>query len=251
MTERNDLSRYKRRNKRRNNNIQIFLFGGLAAVVFIVLLLYLSSDDKNDDQLANEQETENTEEQVDIEEPKEAVDEDPDKKENEEKDQTKDEEREENEQVSKQDTYADRETYAEEVTLQRLTTTDKNVEEAYIADWPAIGTKQTGKHTVTYEDGSDDRVEIKKAISYVTELNEDNIIEHWIGNGGDDKVIATISDKEMENHYKVYLSWVKDEGWKPTKLEYLTAAKTENNEQEVNENKAVEVNIEDKQNNEG
>lgn len=248
MTERNDLSRYQRRNKRRNNNIQIFMFAGLAAVVFIVFLLFVTSDDKEKDKLANEQATENTEENVEI---AEEADEKPDKAENEKnEDKEKNEEKnEEDEKVTKQATYADRETYGEEVSLQRLTTTDQNVVEAYIADWSAIGTKQTGKHTVTYDDGSDDREEIKKAISYITDLDEDNIIEHWIGNGGEGKVIATISDKEMKSHYKVYLSWVKDEGWKPTKLEYLEAVKTEKDE--PNENKAVEVDAEDKTNNEG
>lgn len=251
MTERNQLSRYQRRNKRRNNNIQIFLFGGLAAVVFIVLLLFLSSDDKKDDKVANEQDTENTEQNVEVDEPKENAEEKSDKEENEKNEDKEKENAEENDETTKKSTYADRETYAEDISLQPMTTTDQNVEEAYIADWPAIGTKQSGKHTVTYEDGSDDRVEIKKAISYVTELDEDNIIEHWIGNGGEDKVIATISDKGMENHYKVYLSWVKDEGWKPTKLEYLKAVKTEKEEPAEKEKQAVEVDAEDKKNNEG
>lgn len=231
MTKDNHLSRFDRRHKRRNNNLQIFIFGGLAAIIFIVLLLVISSDDQEANQeVVNNDSNEN--EQVENSPNDEHKEED---KNNETKDE-KDKEKEDDKEEKKAEHYLDRETYAENIRLQALTTTDPNVKEAYMADWPAIGTKQKGKHTVTYKDGSDDRIEIKKAISYITDLEEDNIIEHWIGNGGDQKVIATVSDKAMKNYYKIYLSWVKDEGWKPTKLEYLKAAEKRQVEEAPQEN---------------
>lgn len=227
MTKDNHLSRFDRRHKRRNNNLQIFIFGGLAAIIFIVLLLVISSDDQEANQeVVNNDSNEN--EQVENSPNDEHKEQDKNNETNDEKEDDKEE--------KKADHYLDRETYAENIRLQALTTTDQNVKEAYIADWPAIGTKQKGKHTVTYQDGSDDRIEIKKAISYITDLEEDNIIEHWIGNGGDQKVIATVSDKAMQNYYKIYLSWVKDEGWKPTKLEYLKAAEKRQVEEAPQEN---------------
>lgn len=55
----------------------------------------------------------------------------------------------------------------------------------------------------------------------VTGIPEDNMIEWWVGNGGDQKVVATVSDREETETYRVYLSWVDNEGWQPTKLETL------------------------------
>lgn len=109
----------------------------------------------------------------------------------------------------------------QEVTTVEAEPSDDNVSEAVTGNWPAIGTSQTGPHTTNFENGSQDRIEIKKAVSMVTGIPEDNMIEWWVGNGGDQKVVATVSDREETETYRVYLSWVDNEGWQPTKLETL------------------------------
>lgn len=96
-----------------------------------------------------------------------------------------------------------------------------DVAEAYTGDWDPIGTEQEGDHNTDFSDGSADRVEIKRAVSKVTGLSEDGMIEHWVGNNGPDKVIATVSDSSNSENYRVFLNWVDGEGWQPTQVEEL------------------------------
>ncbi|MEK4304886.1 YrrS family protein [Oceanobacillus sp. FSL K6-0251] len=96
-----------------------------------------------------------------------------------------------------------------------------DVAEAYTGDWDPIGTEQEGDHNTDFSDGSADRVEIKRAVSKVTGLSEDGMIEHWVGNNGPDKVIATVSDSSNSENYRVFLDWVDGEGWQPTQVEEL------------------------------
>ncbi|CEI83841.1 MULTISPECIES: YrrS family protein [Oceanobacillus] len=96
-----------------------------------------------------------------------------------------------------------------------------DVAEAYTGDWDPIGTEQEGDHNTDFSDGSSDRVEIKRAVSKVTGLSEDGMIEHWVGNNGPDKVIATVSDSSNSENYRVFLDWVDGEGWQPTQVEEL------------------------------
>lgn len=98
---------------------------------------------------------------------------------------------------------------------------DENVTKAYTGDWEPAGTEQSGEHTTNYDDGSQDRNEIKQAVSGVTGVSEDQMIEHWVGNQGEQKVTATIQDESDDQFYKVSLDWVDGEGWKPTKVEEL------------------------------
>ncbi|GIO17110.1 hypothetical protein J18TS1_02100 [Oceanobacillus oncorhynchi subsp. incaldanensis] len=96
-----------------------------------------------------------------------------------------------------------------------------DVAEAYTGDWDPIGTEQEGDHNTDFSDGSADRVEIKRAVSKVTGLSEDGMIEHWVGNNGPDKVIATVSNSSNSENYRVFLDWVDGEGWQPTQVEEL------------------------------
>lgn len=102
-----------------------------------------------------------------------------------------------------------------------VTSSDENVIEAYKADWQPIGTEQEGPHTVQFNKSSQDWKEMQKAASLATGVDLETMNTLWIGNGGDQKVIATISDADNSNIYRVYLSWVDNEGWKPTQVEVL------------------------------
>lgn len=98
---------------------------------------------------------------------------------------------------------------------------DENVRKAYEGNWPAIGTEQEGPHTVNFDKGSQDRIEMKQAVVSATGLDTDNMVEWWVGNGGDQKVISTVSDPDQTTTYRVYLSWIDEEGWQPTRVEIL------------------------------
>src|SRR5699024_9292924 len=61
-------------------------------------------------------------------------------------------------------------------------------------------------HAVDYNDGSNDRVQIKNEIMAATGLNDD-LIEWWIGNDGTGRVEATVSDRNQTEIYQVYLQY--------------------------------------------
>src|SRR5699024_5521746 len=86
---------------------------------------------------------------------------------------------------------------------------------------PIFETEQSGEHVTNYDDGSDDRKEIKQAVTEATGIDSDNIIEHWIGNNGEQKVEATVSDTRNKTSYRVYLSWINEEGWQVDRVDKL------------------------------
>ncbi|WLV23641.1 YrrS family protein [Aciduricibacillus chroicocephali] len=97
---------------------------------------------------------------------------------------------------------------------------DGNVKKAYTANWKPIGTDQSGSHTTNYNDGSQDRLEMEKAIKEATGLS--SMTTWWIGRHGEQQVQATVSSKSNENKtYRVNLEWVDGKGWKPVKVEEL------------------------------
>lgn len=109
----------------------------------------------------------------------------------------------------------------DDVDVQQVDSTDDNVIVAYTGNWAPVGTVQEEPHTTNYNDGSDDRNEIKRAVSVVTGIEEADMTEHWVGNDGDQKVVATISSKSTEEVYQVYLSWINEQGWQVTKVERI------------------------------
>ncbi|WP_404453124.1 YrrS family protein [Virgibacillus necropolis] len=98
---------------------------------------------------------------------------------------------------------------------------DPNVKEAYTADWQPIGTEQQGPHTKNFDEGAQDRIEMEKAARVATGIQQGDMITWWLDNVGGQDVIATVSNKAQDNTYRVYLTWVDNEGWKPTKVEVL------------------------------
>src|SRR5699024_8302540 len=64
---------------------------------------------------------------------------------------------------------------------------DSNVKKAFVGEWSPVGTTQEGAHTTNYSNGSQDRKEIKEAVSKVTKVAEDNMVEWRVENGGDQK----------------------------------------------------------------
>ncbi|MFT4412729.1 DUF1510 family protein [Fredinandcohnia humi] len=87
--------------------------------------------------------------------------------------------------------------------------------------WQPIGTEQSEPHTVVYEEGSTDRNEIEKAVSYATALDRSDMVVWWLGRNGENSITATISSKSSKQVYRVYLDWVTNEGWRPVKIEEL------------------------------
>ncbi|SFD56549.1 Protein of unknown function [Lentibacillus persicus] len=108
-----------------------------------------------------------------------------------------------------------------DVNLEQTEPSDDNVSEAYTGNWQAVGTEQTEPHTVNYSEGSQDRQEMRKAVAAATGLDEERFIMWWIKRNGDQRVINTVSSSDESELYRVYNTWVPDEGWQPTKVEKL------------------------------
>jgi len=109
----------------------------------------------------------------------------------------------------------------EEIVIQYVDNDDENVIEAFVGNWPPVGTNQSEPHTTNFADGSDDRNEIREAVLQVTNIDEENLLELWIGNDGEQKVIANVQDRSNDDIYRVYLSWIEYEGWQVNLVEKL------------------------------
>ena len=109
----------------------------------------------------------------------------------------------------------------DKVKTEEVEPSDGNVASAVTGNWKPAETNQKGTHTTNYNDGSQDRIEIKQASASATGLSTEDIIEWRVENNGDQKVVATISDTQQTKTYRVFLNWIYNEGWQPTKVEQL------------------------------
>jgi len=101
---------------------------------------------------------------------------------------------------------------------------DPNVSKVVIdPSWKPIGTQQTGEHVATYDMNSIDWKEMEQAIAYGANISQENIIYWRIENGGSPHhAVGTVSTKANHDEaYRVYIEWVDQQGWKPTKVEHL------------------------------
>lgn len=199
------LSRSRRFQKRRNNKRKIVFFSILGIFFFVILLSLIAFGNKE-----RPEETSGDDEQLTIVEQNDETDE-----ENNKSDSSSDAEQDESRGLYEFSDVGD-------IEVEQVPPTRDDVIEAFKADWPPSGTIQEGPHTTDYSDGSQDRIEIKRAVSYVTGIPEDDMIEWFVGNGGEQKVIATVSNREKTEYYRVYLDWIDGEGWKPTLNERIT-----------------------------
>jgi cytoskeletal protein RodZ len=91
--------------------------------------------------------------------------------------------------------------------------------------WKPVGTVQTGEHTPVYDSSSVDWQEMLKAISYATGLEQSNMTVYWLGRDktSGNGTFSTVASKDKTQKYNVYLQWFDGEGWKPTRVEELSA----------------------------
>ncbi|MBR3120226.1 YrrS family protein [Paenibacillus sp. 7884-2] len=213
MSESDKHSRLNKFEKRRKNTklISIFLIAGaLLIIILLGMWLFGGGDDETEEQTGNN-ENESSDFLITEEDEEDAEGNNPEQEESE-NDLASDEEAENENEENNAD---------EEIETESAEPSDDNVAEAYTGDWSPVGTEQEGPHTTTFDEGSQDRIEMRRAITQATGLTGDDMIEWWIENGGDQKVIATVSDTAETEVFRVFLSWVDNEGWQPTKVEIL------------------------------
>ncbi|WP_404443910.1 YrrS family protein [Sutcliffiella horikoshii] len=217
-------SRYGRTTKRKKTNMILNILIGVVFIFIVVLAssLFFGKNDPATDrenQLATgEQELSETEENEAEQESEEGAapkeeeetDADSEAEESEEKDADKEKEEESNE-------ADDSETEVSE------NSDDPNVIKTMTnPGWGPVGTTQSEPHTSVYEEGHVDWDEKLKAVEAATRLNSGDYTLYFLGNGGSEhSSVASIKNKSTGENFKVYLEWVTNKGWKPTKVEQV------------------------------
>lgn len=106
--------------------------------------------------------------------------------------------------------------------------------------WKPVGTEQTEPHITNFDADSADRNEMEKAASYATGFDRADMVVWWLGRNGGSSITATVSSKTTKQVQKVYLDWIPNEGWKPTKIEELKENDTETYKNYKNESDSDE-----------
>lgn len=212
MDEEKNYSRVNKYDKRRKTTKSITVLMAIAVLLVILLIgfwIFGGKKDKDTDEVEQpQQNSEETEENS-------GDDPDPSSKDSSttnEDENTDDETEEEQENPEDEDSIEVEEVPEDEID-------DPNVIEAYTANWQPIGTSQEEPHTTKFDEGTDDWNEMIEAIAYALEIEKDEIISHWIGNGGDQRVNGHVQSTVTDEHYTVYLEWKENEGWQPIKVE--------------------------------
>ncbi|GGA69032.1 YrrS family protein [Ornithinibacillus halotolerans] len=213
-----NFNRYSRVNKfeKRRKNTKLISILMVAATILVLLLIGLwlfGPDDQADDstnnssQVDNANNSENTSED-NGEDPASTNDESSQSNDGENSSENEDNQSSENvDEQNEEDTPVNSE--------------DENVISTINDNWEPVGTEQEGPHSINFTEDSQDRIEMEKAVLHATGLAEDDMIPWWLERGGDQQVIATVSNRAETAIYRVYLSWIDNQGWQPTLVEIL------------------------------
>lgn len=207
MNKQDRNSRVDKFEKRRKNTKLLSILLVVGGVLILVLLIMFLFGGGNEEEQPNDQAKQTHKEKAD----KSSADEETN-------DSTDSEDEDTSEEPDEQESKDEDD---DKVKTEQIETDDENVAEAYTGNWDPVGTEQQGAHTTNYDEGSQDRNEMEQAIVLATGLQEDNMTTWWVGRGGDQSVIATVSDTDGTKTYRTYLTWVDHEGWQPTKVEIL------------------------------
>lgn len=110
----------------------------------------------------------------------------------------------------------------ENIEINEIESSDNdNVVSTYTANWQPIGTEQSEPHETPYQKDTVDWKEMEEAIGLAARLDPDDMITWFIGNDGEQKAVGTVSPSDNSETYRVYISWITNEGWKPTQVEIL------------------------------
>lgn len=213
MSENNKETRTERHKSRTKSTLVIKLIFGLLVLVLLIFVLdyFIGGSDDNPDQDMIAGNSNESSMIIQSSDSSEEVDED-------------------EQSDSESDVSSDTESESEEDSdepeegafeVQEVNTDDPNVIRAFVGEWPPIGTSQGEPHVTNYETASADRLEIKAATALALGIPESEVIENWIGNNGEQRVTATITEASTGIIYKVYHTWVPGKGWQPTRYEEL------------------------------
>ncbi len=98
---------------------------------------------------------------------------------------------------------------------------DENVLSTYEADWDAVPTTQAEPHTISFEQETEDWNEMLEAATLATGIDSEAMQYLWVSGNGPNKVITTYTDRDSKEHFRVYIEWVENEGYTPTRVDLL------------------------------
>ncbi|WP_067837174.1 YrrS family protein [Amphibacillus sediminis] len=207
----NDNSSYSRMNrfeKKRKNTKWLTMFIGLGLILIVVFIIILatSGDDLVDDPPTQEKQEEpvDSPNKPDQEEPQS----DPDQN------TPESDEDEDSEEPDQSD--------SDHINIQYLEIgDDHNVMYAYTGNWDPIPTEQAEPHQISWDQSSQDWREMMQAAEMASGIAVDEMYYLWVSGEGPQSVIATFSNNTMDQHYRVYLSWIENQGWLPDRVEML------------------------------
>ena len=207
------LNRFEK--KRRNTRwLSIFIIiGSILIVAFIAILVFSNPDDDitlepNEGQVdpAPDEEDQGTEpdQNQDSNEPDDTSD----------MDEADDEdESNESDDASSQE--------PDDPNIEMLESGEDNVEFSYRSNWDPISTEQSEPHEISWDQNSLDWEEMMKAAEQATDVSVDDMNYLWVSGDGPQSVIATFSDVALDEHYRVYIMWIENQGWQPQRVDML------------------------------
>ncbi|CAG9619417.1 YrrS family protein [Sutcliffiella rhizosphaerae] len=214
-------SRYGRTTKRKKTNMVYNILIGVVFIFIIVLgsSLFFGKNDPTTDtenQLANDQQQNESDENTPTED---------EKAEEEEAARSEEEEEPEEEESQEEDENEENENDSNSETEVSENSDDPNVIKTMTnAGWGPVGTSQSEPHTSVYDENHIDWQEKLNAVHAATGLNSGDYTLMFLGNGGSEHhAVASIRNKSTGENFKIYLEWVTNEGWKPTKVEQVKA----------------------------
>ncbi|MEH6993111.1 YrrS family protein [Neobacillus drentensis] len=209
-------SGYRAKRKKTNIILNSLIVIVLALIFFVAYTIFLSGDDKA---APKKEDTKTTENQA-------SEKEDKDTEKNDAARETEgDTDSEENADEESEEASAPEQEDDSQAVITEGDGTTNVVRTIENPTWKPVGTVQTGEHAPVYDESHVDWQEMRKAISYATGLEESNMTLYWLGR---DKAsgtgsFSTVASKDKTQKYNVYLEWVDGAGWKPVKVEELSA----------------------------
>ncbi|MBU5595310.1 YrrS family protein [Amphibacillus sp. MSJ-3] len=208
--EQRSYSRLNRFEKRRKNTkwLSIFMIIGIILIViFVAILVFSSPDDVQPD--------------PDLESPTPDLEDEPDQEIEADEDFTNDDKNGAEEEDDSDNHLTGQEPNNSEI--EYIDSDEENVEFSYKSTWPSIQTKQTEPHEITWEQTSQDWQEMMKAAELATGVPVDEMYYLWVSGNGPQSVIATFSNSAMDEHFRVYITWIEYQGWQPERVDMLYA----------------------------
>lgn len=233
----NKQSRFENRDKRRKANLVLNILIAIVSILIVVVAVSLfinspSSDvsekadtsQKQDSPASGKTQQKSDE---DIKDSKKDTSSDDDKKDKEDKSDSDSDSDSKKDDSSKSDADKSKKDSESSDPFKGATVTEggssSSVEKTIVnSKWKAVGTKQTGEHTATYDSSSEDWSEMLDAMAYATGVSKGNMTVLWLGNNGSPQdAKGKILDKTNGKKYQVTITWEDKKGWKPTKVETL------------------------------